>query len=275
MPYSMQISRTHPTALVILLDQSSSMGDAFGGGGTKSKEAAKVVNRLLTELSIKCAKGQEIYNYYDVSVIGYSSDVVNALSGSLRSLDIQPISTIAESPIRLESIAQRVPDGAGGVVEMQADFPVWVEDVAQGATSMCSALERAEEILGNWLGDHPDSFPPAVLNVTDGEATDGMPDEYARRLTDLRTTDGNVLLYNCHLSSSKAKPELYPSSAEGLADDFAKALFEMSSVLPDSHLKTAQTLGIDVWAGCRGFVFNADVIDLINFIEIGTRAELR
>jgi hypothetical protein len=252
------------------------MDESFGGGGggTKAKEAANVVNRFLMELAIKCAKGEGINNYYDVSVIGYGSSVRSALSGNLGQTALQPISAIAETPSRLDKVMKRESDGAGGLVEVQIELPVWVESTATGSTPMCRALRKASDILTTWIADHPDSFPPTVLNVTDGETTDGDPIEAAGGLTQLTTSDGNILLYNCHLSASRAKPIRYPSSSEGLPDEFAVQLFTMSSELPPAHLETARGLGLDVWTGCRGFVFNGDVVDLISFVEIGTRAEL-
>jgi len=46
------------------------------------------------------------------------------------------------------------------------------------------------------------------------------------------STDGNVLLFNAHLSSKQLRPVEYPDREDGLPDDFARLLFRMSSVLP-------------------------------------------
>ena len=58
MPYSAEISRTNPTALLFLLDQSSSMLEPFGGQPDKSKAegVADALNRLLQNIVLKCAK---------------------------------------------------------------------------------------------------------------------------------------------------------------------------------------------------------------------------
>lgn len=34
-----------------------------------------------------------------------------------------------------------------------------------------------------WCDAHPDSYPPTVLHVTDGESNDGEPEEIAVRAT--------------------------------------------------------------------------------------------
>ncbi len=117
MPYAAEISRSNPTALLILIDQSYSMSDPFGGGlGPKATEAARVVNRILTEFTIKCAKGEnDIRDYFEVGVIGYGGSVGNAFGGVLGGSLLQPISKIGESPLRLDTLVHKVSDGAGGV----------------------------------------------------------------------------------------------------------------------------------------------------------------
>ena len=55
MPYSAEISRTNPTAILFLLDQSSSMLEPFGGQPDKRKAdgVADALNRLLQNLVLK------------------------------------------------------------------------------------------------------------------------------------------------------------------------------------------------------------------------------
>ena len=71
------------------------------------------------------------------------------------------------------------------------------------------------------------------MHITDGESQDGNPIPYADALKSLATDDGNVLLFNCHLSMTAADPFMFPATDEGLPDELAKVLFHMSSVLPE------------------------------------------
>ena len=48
--------------------------------------------------------------------------------------DLVPLSEIAANPARLENRAKKVPDGAGGLVEQEIKFPIWVDPVASGGT---------------------------------------------------------------------------------------------------------------------------------------------
>lgn len=282
MPYSAEISRTNPSCFVFLLDQSGSMADAVGGGDVQQRKAdflSDVVNRTLHDLVIRCTRTEEIRDYYHVSLIGYGGQgagVGPGFAGQLSGRTLVKISDVGEYPARLESRTRKVVDGAGGLVEQVVRFPVWVDPVAENGTPMCAALQQAKEIVDAWLAEHPDCFPPVVLHITDGESTDGDPFEAAQALTDARSTDGHVLLFNCHLSSQRAARVEYPIDPAALPNDFARAVFAMSSVMPVEFRSAAAAAGIAVREGARGFVFNADAPALVHFFDIGTRpANLR
>jgi hypothetical protein len=273
--YSAEISRANPTCFVFLLDQSRSMEDRIGGeDGAQSKEdvVADAINRLLQELAIKCAKEEGVRDYFYISVIGYGKSVGPALAGALAGRDIVPLSEVAETPARLEDRVKKIPDGAGGLVEQSVKFPIWVDPVALGGTPMSQAFALAQAIVSTWLKEHPECFPPVVLNLTDGESTDGDPTGPARALCDLASTDGNVLLFNLHVSSDASPAISFPDSEAVLPNKYAKTLFTMSSVLPNHMRAYALQQGYPVSGDTRGFVFNADVTSVIQFLDIGTRA---
>jgi hypothetical protein len=278
MAYTAEISRSNPTCFVFIIDQSGSMGDQFGGEGVgrKADFVADVVNRTLHDLIIRCTKTEEIRNYYHVSVIGYGGSVQPALAGALAGKEIVPIAELADNPARIEDRAKRVPDGAGGLVEQQVRFPIWIEPTSGGGTPMCEALSLAAKIGEQWVAEHKNGFPPTILHLTDGESTDGDPTQVGEKLTDLHTSDGSALLYTCHVSSARGGKIEYPSQASVLPDDFAKTLFAMSSALPEPFRRVAKQIGINADEGARGFVFNGDAASVVQFFDIGTRpANLR
>jgi hypothetical protein len=133
-------------------------------------------------------------------------------------------------------------------------------------------LYIAHGILAEWIRGHPHSFPPIVVHITDGESQDGDPIPYAEAIRKLSTSDGNVLLFNCHLSSTAADPFMFPSKPEGLPDKLARMLFEMSSVLPERFHRYAAEEGFELQAGARGMAFNANMVCLIQFLNMGTQA---
>jgi hypothetical protein len=110
-----------------------------------------------------------------------------------------------------------------------------------------------------------------VLNLTDGEANDGDPSIPADSLRQLASADGPVLLFNLHVSSDMSPPIIFPDNDAALPNQYARTLFNMSSGLPDQMRSYAQQQGIAVSDGTRGFVFNADIISIVQFLDIGTR----
>lgn len=279
MTYSAEISRSNPTCFVFLIDQSASMVDAIGSSETPQRKADVVsdaINRLLTELAVKCAKEEGVRDYFYVAVIGYGQSVGSAFQGSLSGHDLVPLSIVADNPAKIDERTKKVPDGAGGLVETSVTFPLWVEPVANNGTPMCRALAMADSLVSKWVEEHAACFPPIVLNLTDGEANDGDPTETATSIQSRASADGTALLFNLHVSGTNAPSVTFPESSAGLPDKYATTLFNMSSVLP-SHMRSyAAQLGFQASEGARGFVYNADIASVIQFLDIGTRAtELR
>jgi len=273
MTYSAEISRTAPTAFLFLVDQSGSMQDEMTNGKTKAQFVADVLNRTLMTLIQRCTKAEGTRDYFQLGVLGYSGSTAdNGLAGALSSTVLHPISQIEASPLRVEDRTKRVDDGAGGLVNQSIRFPVWFEAKAGGATPMCQAITRAAEELAAWCDAHPDSYPPTVLHVTDGESTDGDPADLASQLQHIGTNDGTVLMYNLHVSTAGGEPVLFPTSDAGLPDSYAKLLFRMSSALPPHLQKAAEEKGIKATMESRGFMFNAETAEIVDFFDIGTRA---
>ena len=136
---------------------------------------------------------------------------------------------------------------------------------------MCAALNKAQSILSSWVAQYPSGFPPICINVSDGESTDGDPMSAAQGVKALGSSDGGVLLFNIHLSSQAGTPVEFADSEAGLPDQFAKLLFNMSSLLPLHMQAAARQEGMRISEGSRGFAFNADLVSLIRFLDIGTR----
>ncbi|OZY86038.1 hypothetical protein CBP51_03130 [Cellvibrio mixtus] len=273
MSYSAEISRTSPTAFLFLVDQSGSMQDVMENGKSKAQFVADVLNRTLATLITRCTKSEGTRDYFEVGVLGYSGSVAeNGLAGHLSSAILHPISQIEAHPLRVEDRKKRVDDGAGGLIEQSIKFPIWFEPKASGGTPMCNAITAAAEQLVAWCDAHPDSYPPTVLHVTDGESTDGNPEELASQLQQIGTSDGNVLLFNLHVSTSGGDPVRFPISDAPLNDDYAKLLFRMSSALPPHLQKVAQEKGIKATMESKGFVFNGEISEIVDFFDIGTRA---
>jgi hypothetical protein len=219
MPYSAEINSTNPTCFLFLIDQSESMRGLMAGGAgrTKAEAVAESINSLLYNLCLRCVAGQEVRDRFHIGVLGYGSRVSPALGGVLAGREMVPVRDVVHNPLRRDLPSQRGQDPAKEQ-ENAARHPVWLDPVAQGRTPMCASLAQAAVILKRFLGAHPGCFPPVVINLSDGEATDGDPEAVAASLRQLSSADGNVLLFNAQTSSKGEMALMFPDTDAALGD---------------------------------------------------------
>lgn len=279
MAYSQEISRQNKALFIFLLDQSFSMEDPLAGGERKIDQLALAMNAWLQNMVIACSKAEGFKDYLDIAIIGYGTDqesnpiIGPALLGPLAGREIVSINDIATNPARMETVTALIPDEeTGEMLPMEQQVPVWVDATTRGATPICSAILKACEMIDAWIPQHESSFPPIVINITDGESSEGDPIPYADALKQRGTKDGNVLFFNCCLSATPADPFLFRGNGELMPDEFARQLFQMSSVLPESMINKARADGQDIEPNARGMAYNADMVALIKFLDMGTRA---
>jgi hypothetical protein len=281
--YEQSISRKRPGCVVFLLDRSDSMNRPWGGGNqTLAQGAARAINGILMELCLRAQKGQGVsYHYFDVGIFGYGlrpvaggEGVETAFGGPLSNRALVPVPEIRDNPIAVREMASA--DLAGATVRV----PVWVEPAHGYRTPMCQAIAVAGQHVYEWAQTHPESFPPIIINITDGFVTDNpydgaSLDDWANRLTGIATQDGRALLFNIFVAPEPGGDVVFPPSAFGLPDP-GPDLFRISSTLPDPMIRNAHSAGISPVPGSRGLAFNvSDSTMLVKILEIGTRVETR
>ena len=276
MSYSVVPNRANPMAVLFVVDQSGSMSDKMPKtGNTKADQVATVINKMFAELITKAKKQDGVRDYYEVGVIGYGyRGVYNALQGPLSSKILNPISQISSNPLRVENRMNEIVTATGDIVQVPENFPIWFDPVASGGTPMSGALQLAAETIAPWCDAHPSSFPPVVIHITDGEYGDGDPSQIADGIRSFTTEDGNVLLCNLHISSEASSSIAFPDNPNGLPNEFARTLFNMSSVIPESmHQSVKDTLGgnVELTSGTRFFTFNGNEVDIVKFLRVGTQ----
>jgi len=272
MNYRAEINRASPTAILMVMDQSTSMNQRLQGGQSKAAFLSDVLNKTLYTIITNCSKADGVRDYFHVGVVAYSGENArNGFQGALNDEALHAISRLAEAPLRVETRTKKVVVENDEVVEQSVRFPIWFEPRSQGKTVMCAGLNAAISILEQWCREHPSAFPPTVLHVTDGHPSDGNPEPIADRLKSLATNDGGCLLFNLHLDVGAGEPLVFPNDERVIKDRFGKALFRMSSLLPPHAIEAAAGKGYDVRPGARGFVYNAGIEAVADFFDIGTR----
>jgi hypothetical protein len=264
-----------PGCMIFLLDQSGSMSDPFGSaqagrGRKKCDMVATILNNFLNELitinTIPQADSSSLVRpRADICVIGYQGNSTpSVLSGALSGKDFVNLPELQMYPVDVEMRKQKETDDSGREYEIQVPFPLWVRPKADQGTPMCAALRRAWELADQWAITHPDNYPPVIINVTDGIATDGDPTPIAQQITQISTNDGQALLFNVHITNLPDREARYPVSESELPNDrYAKLLFSISSPIPESSRQQLESLlGLPVQSDARGMIFNGDATSI-------------
>ncbi|TMC18880.1 MAG: VWA domain-containing protein [Chloroflexi bacterium] len=273
----------HPGCLILLLDQSGSMSDPFGnsqaGAGRKKCDmVATVLNGFLNELIVTNTIAQKdgsitVRPRADIAVIGYEGSFVGpVLGGALAGKTFVTLPELQMYPLTIERRVKREIDDTGMDIEIPVQFPIWVEPAARGGTPMCGALRQACDLARQWVQRNPNSYPPVVINVSDGMGNDGDPTMAARELSDVSTNDGQALFFNVHITDINSAPVAYPASEQELPNDrYAKKLFAMSSLIPESSRTLLQSLlGRSIFPGARGMIFNGDAVSVRQMFVFAT-----
>ncbi len=285
--YEQKVTSETPTLIIILIDQSTSMERIMAQKGTQTyriSTMAKIVSdNLLYTCLRKAMRGTKIKQYVEFAIIGYGISVHSAL----------PRVNLDEFPIDMERLKQEAQktDTEEGELVPRAKRE-WVEERSDGLTPMVAALKQARKIIEDWIPTHKSSYPPTIINLTDGMPNDdekylemlengyigdlsqtGLINE-SNAIKQLHTDDGNVMIANCHISSEQTITVEYPAYASEIEkiDPLARILFEMSSTIPEPLRKLGNDPMFDMGlaSNAKFFLFNAETKSMVNFMKFGT-----
>ena len=270
MAYSnLPIGTANPGCIVILVDQSDSMGAHFQNG-TKAARASLAVNQIIHELVLASRSGKKIRDRCHICVIGYQGvfngpPIIEPVVDGM----ISEVNGLAET----KRIKEFMIDNTGRHIEVELEMPIWLTPQAKGWTPMHSAFESAAKVVKQWIVTWPKGFPPVVINITDGAPN--FPEKTqkcAEQLMALHTTDGNVLLFNVHISSDNHSEIILPHSRDQVAGDrTAELLFDISSLLPETFFEAAKNdYGLAPQVGARCLVYHAAETLMVKLLEFGS-----
>lgn len=279
--YSQEITRCHRAAIVIAIDQSSSMSGRMNLNGcnlSKSEVVSMVTSRLIDELIMRSHRDNGYRYYYDIALLGYSGSTIYSLLDEDKFF--HPITYLANMKV------PRVPyllsyatiDRSDGT--FYEDVPQWVTPRAEGSTPMCKMINMVTKLVDEWCSkeENKESFPPLVFNITDGEASDADYDmlrSAAHRLRSTGTLDGNTLFINVHICSNTSHmPIVFPNINEvPISIRYAHLLMDMSSVMPEQfHPYIAACRSNYSLPPYLAMSYNASMSELIAMLNIGSRS---
>ena len=282
--YTAQITRNTPTAFIFLIDQSVSMQKyttLYGEEMPMAEAVARIVNHQLNELVLRCIKGSETRDYYDIAIIGYGENAHSGWKGELEGRDFVKPSELKEHPYK-KITTKKETRTRKGVKVVEIEEVQWIEaEATQGWTRVHHAFEKAKGLLDEWMEKHHDKdcYPPTIINITDGEFN-GATKEYvlqqANELKSMFTNDGNVILFNIHISADKDVSVTCPASKDEVSfSSLATTMYEMSSLLPMRYSDRIADLRGDGTPNNRytAMSINADMSTLIQLMDIEVNPE--
>ncbi|MFR9669231.1 MAG: VWA domain-containing protein [Rikenellaceae bacterium] len=278
------ITRNHRSLFVLMIDQSGSMAEFVGFRGERCSKAtvvSHICNSSIQELILRARRDEGVRDYYDVLVLGYSGEGVVEVLGLVDGspyISVRDLEALSLDCREVSSVVN-VADGSSSLHSRR--IKRWVMPKSSGSTPMHESLTRVYELVKEWIESSPDAYPPIVFNITDGITSDCdlcdlsyISDE----IKSLRTTQGEVLLMNIHISQSSQEADrvVFPTQDDMKMNrcQYYKALYDTASYMPEEfndhickHLKVSKPA-----KGCqfKGLGYNTSFSDIFTMLNIGS-----
>lgn len=277
--YSAKISRENRTAFIIMCDQSGSMAEKVSVRGEiqqKSDAVSLMINMIIDEIINRSRRSTGVMDYFDIAVIGYSGDGVIPLLSADSFTKVSEL-VFRHVELRHQHILRTLP--GGNQISATVERKCWIQAAAKGNTPMYAALRKAEELTNQWCSEpsNRNSFPPIIINITDGEASDGTAVnliEISDSIKSLSTNDGKAIFFNIHLATTHEKEEAgvsFPGTTDTIpSSKYADLLYEMSSILPECYNELILQSKPDCRPPLRAVSYNCPIDELFSMLAIGT-----
>lgn len=276
--YTAQISRANPTAFIFAIDQSASMGrtvNLLGEEVTMAEAVKRIVNRQLYNLVLRCVRGNETRHYYDIAILGYGANTYPIWEGDLKDREFVSPEELQKNPFKRITTRKEVKTRKGTSIKETEELQ-WIESRHDGRqTRMDLVLKQAKELAEKWISQHPNSYPPTIIHITDGEFVGTTRENVMQQVNEIKsmfTTDGNVLLFNIHVTPDHSTSLKFPIDRnEVRGNEYSTLLYDMSSLLPFRYNEDISKVRNDN-ADERhvAMAVNADMSLLIQLMDIGT-----
>ena len=279
-PYTAQITRNTPTAFIFLVDQSVSMKRITTLNGEQmslAEAVARIVNNQINELVYRCIKTTEVRHYYDIAIIGYGHEVYSGWNGVLAGRDFVSPEELKNNPFKKITVKEEKRTRKGTMIK-EIDKVQWLEARCDGNwTHVHQAFDKAKALLDQWMQEHheKDCYPPTIINITDGQFNHATREQIVQQANELKamfTNDGNVLLWNIHITPNNMEQVLLPIGKNELkGDKYSELLYDMSSLLPTRYNQAISDIrGDSVDSRHVAMATNTDMSTLIQLMDIGT-----
>ena len=256
--YAKQWTRNKPGHIIIMGDSSGSMSLKDKGGYSLIERVEIGANSGILSSLVRNLSNDGVKNKATFTVITYGSGGAKIVCKK----------SIADFATEGDTLPTKTVSTSAGDIEI----PQFVSGLtASGGTPMAAGFDLAYKAAEAFCKANPESAPPIIINITDG-----MPNNpsatiaAANRCRNLSTSDGNVLIFNLHMSTNSSNKVLFPASEGELSDAAAKLLYRISDVLPKTYMAVAQAEKLPVKENSRMMTQNGNGEDIAKIINFGS-----
>lgn len=173
--YSKYYTKSNPGLWVLLTDE--------------SEESCQEINKFINTIIQFNYVGSDVISRCYIHIISYNGDVKRIVSGDLMQYEL--------NPLRIDEQTVKVPDGAGGLVEIKSKMPVWIEPrTKRERYSFKEAVNGIKIFVKEWILANPQTPAPIVWNFADIGSINHNDLIEIDKLKEIYTRDGKLLFIN-------------------------------------------------------------------------------
>lgn len=217
----------------------------------------------LAKVCMDCGTAQNPKDFFDIGMLGYGKEAVPVFHDAVIPLN----SLIKNGPARTSQVRAKKSRTHSAQTNLQ-----WYEPVAEGPdANMSGAYDLAADVLSDWMKRHPNSIPPLLINITDGNPATLPSAAVIEKVSAIKNrTDNPLVLLNCLITEECEQGLFLPSYLPRTAPADARLLFDISSPLVGMLRSLKANMPAGISREARGFVYNPSVPQLDQFLEICT-----
>jgi uncharacterized protein YegL len=245
--YSQPATTLTPALVIYVIDASDSMNDPCEHA-TRIEMVNQALRAAVKDLVRRSMRDGVVQRRYRLAIFAYSTLVIDVLGG------------IRDLPELLRS----------GVPELSAG----------GVTDTAQAFDAVGKLLEAHLTEYQHSPAPLVCHLTDGVFTTSDPSSAILKIQRMRVSDGPVLVENVYFADHMLRrpPANWQEwggvlRATDLADDYARYLYGLSSLMPETYRQNINNYGYHLQPGTALFFpgMHSDLIRLAFAISSATQ----
>ena len=218
------VNTQNPACLIFLVEQSDMLTKTGISGYSLSFEMKRIVDLAISKLVEGNSKGDEVSPRVKIGVFGYSDTHFSWRLNLNRD----------ECGLKMLSNEFKMVKDEYVDEKLELYIPSYFMEKNHGKEDMASGISNLIEIVEGFVVKHPESVPPIVYHLTQGNIQHSQKKNVLAAMKELKsiaTSTGNTMLFNIRINSDLEEPLIFPHQFSDLNDLSDVTLMEGSSYL--------------------------------------------